>query len=75
MNGPRAAIFNQCVKEFLKHAIPDYLVRGTDIFLLRLSSKKMTTGNTTIAVHCACPVLNHKYVGHITELHLSGHVT
>ena len=35
-------------QEFLKHAIPDYLVRGTDLFSLRLSNKKMTTANTTI---------------------------
>ena len=25
---------------FLKHAIPDYLVRGTDLFSLRLSNKR-----------------------------------
>ena len=37
---------------FLKHAIPDYLVRGTDLFTLRLSNIKMTTANTTIAVWC-----------------------
>ena len=43
------AIFNWCVQwqtsvpqEFLKNAIPDYLVRGTDPFSLRLSNKKMT---------------------------------
>ena len=29
-------------QEFLKHAIPDYLVRGTNLFSLRLSNKKMT---------------------------------
>ena len=38
--------------EFLKHAIPGYLVSGTDLFPLRLSNKKMTTVNTTIAVWC-----------------------
>ena len=32
-------------EELLKHAIPDYLVRGTDLFSLRLS-KKMTAANT-----------------------------
>ena len=26
------------LQEFLKHAFPDYLVRGTDLFSLRLSS-------------------------------------
>ena len=26
------------LQEFLKHAIPDYLVRGTDLFSLRLSN-------------------------------------
>ena len=40
------------LQEFLKHAIPDYLVKGTDIFFLWLSNKKMTTTNTTIAVWC-----------------------
>ena len=39
-------------QEFLKHAIPDYLVRGTNLFSLRLSNNKMTTANTTIAVWC-----------------------
>ena len=27
-----------------------YLVRGTDLFSLRLSNKKTTTANTTIAI-------------------------
>ena len=27
-------------QEFLKHAIPDYLVRGTDLFSLKLSNKQ-----------------------------------
>ena len=30
------------LQEFLKHATPDYLIRGTDLFFLRLSNKKMT---------------------------------
>ena len=33
-------------QESLKHAMPDYLVRGTDLFSLRLSSEKMTRANT-----------------------------
>ena len=33
----------------LKHATPDYLVRGTDLSSLRLWNKKITTANTTIA--------------------------
>ena len=37
---------------FLKHAIPDYLVRGTDLFPLRLSNTKMTTANRTKAIQC-----------------------
>ena len=37
-------------QEFIKHAIPDYLVRGTDLFSLRSSNKKITTANTTITV-------------------------
>ena len=28
-------------QEFLKHAIPDYLVRGTDLFSLTLSNRKI----------------------------------
>ena len=35
----------------VKHVIPGSLVRGTDLFSLRLSSKKMTAANT-IAVQC-----------------------
>ena len=46
-------------QEFLKHAIPDYSVRGTDLFSLRLSTKKMTTDSTTTTVLCECPVLNN----------------
>ena len=37
---------------FLKHAMPDYLVRGTDLFSLRLSNKRMITANTIITVWC-----------------------
>ena len=48
----RPMIFNSVLQEFLKHAIPDYLVRGTDLFSLRLSNKNMTTANTTIAIWC-----------------------
>ena len=52
------AIFSRAVwhtgvpKEFLKRVIPDYLVRGTDLFSLRLSDLKMATANTTVAVNC-----------------------
>ena len=58
-------------QDFLKHAIPDYLVRGTDLFSLRLSNKKMTAANT--ALQWKCPVLNHKYIGHITDVQFTGH--
>ena len=34
------------LQEFVEHAVPDYLCRGTDLFFLRLSNKKMTTANT-----------------------------
>ena len=45
--GPLSQRFSMDVlKEFLKHAVPDYLVRGTDFFPLRLSNKKMTTAST-----------------------------
>ena len=47
----KAVIFNCCATEFLKHAVPVYLVRNTDLFSFRLSNLKMTTTNTTIAVH------------------------
>ena len=37
--------------EVLKHGLTDYLVRGTDLFSLRLSNKsKMMTVNTIIAI-------------------------
>ena len=39
-------------QEFLKHEIPGYLVRDTDLFSLRLSHNKMTTAKTTIAIQC-----------------------
>ena len=42
------------LQEFLKHAIPDYLVRGTDLFSFQLSYKNMTTANTTIGIRCKC---------------------
>ena len=35
-----SAIFNYCAAKFLKHAIPDYLLRGTGLFSLKLSNKK-----------------------------------
>ena len=62
-------------QEFLKHAVTDYLVRSTDFFSLRLSNKRRTTANTTIAVKCECPVLNYKYVSHIVVLHFIGPLT
>ena len=40
------------LQEFLKHAIPDCVVRGTDLFSLRLSNKNNDTANTTIAIQC-----------------------
>ena len=39
-------------QEFWKHAIPDCVVRGTDLFSLRVSDKKMTTANTRRAIQC-----------------------
>ena len=36
----KAVISTAVPQEFLKHAAPDYLVRGTDLFSLRLSNKK-----------------------------------
>ena len=49
---PTSAITTNVSQEFLEHSIPDYLIRGTDLFSLRLSNKNMTTANTTIAVQC-----------------------
>ena len=40
-------------REFLKHAIPDYLVRVSELFFLKLSKKKQkTTANATMEVWC-----------------------
>ena len=39
-------------QEFLKHSVPDYLVRDTDLFSFSLSNEKMTTANATIAAWC-----------------------
>ena len=36
---PRPVIFNGCAAKIFKCAIPDYLVRGTDLFSLRLLKK------------------------------------
>ena len=44
------AIFNCVPQDIFKHAIPDYLVRGTDLSL-RLSNEKMAIANT-IAILC-----------------------
>ena len=67
-------ILTSALQEFLKYATPGSLVRGTDLFSLQLSNKKMTAASTAIAVWCECPVLNHKHTGHIIELHLIGQV-
>ena len=40
------------LREFPKCTVSDYLVRGTDLFSLRLSNKKMATANTTVAIWC-----------------------
>ena len=49
----RAVLFNRStLQEFLKHAIPGHLMRGTDLCRSRSSDKNMTTANTTIAIWC-----------------------
>ena len=48
----KIAIFHWTPREFLKHAIPDDLVKGTHLFSLWLSNKKLTTANTSIAFQC-----------------------
>ena len=58
-------IFNPCATRIFK-TCSTWLVRGTDLFSLRLSYKKTTTANT-IAVWYECPLLNHKYIGHIID--------
>ena len=45
-------IFNRCAARNLKHATPDYFVRGTDLFPLRLPNKPRTTANAAVAVPC-----------------------
>ena len=62
-------------QEFLKHAIPDCLVRGTELFPLDRQKEKKVTVNKTIALWSECSVLNHNYIGHVTDLHLIVHVT
>ena len=47
-----AVICDWCATRFLKHEIPDCLVRSTDLFSLTLSNTKMTIANTTAAVCC-----------------------
>ena len=51
-------------QELFKHAIPDYVVRGTDHFSPRLSNKKMTIANTAITVQCEwikiIPISSHQ---------------
>ena len=74
INSSKAAISNKCATRILKHPTPDYLVRSTELFSLRLSNKKMTAANTTRAVRYECPVFNYKYIRYIIELHLIGHV-
>ena len=54
-------------QKMLKHAVPDYLVRGTDLFSFTLSNKKDDSSQQTRAVWCECPVSNCKYTGHVTE--------
>ena len=49
-SAPKTAISTSVPQEFLKHAVPDYVVRGTHLFSLRFSNKTMTTANTTLAV-------------------------
>ena len=39
-------------QEFFKNAIPDYVVRDTDLISFRLSNKKMTTANTITDIWC-----------------------
>ena len=72
-------------QEFLKHAVPDYLARGTDLYFLRLldKKKKKTTAKATTAIQWERPVLNRKYMScnrvtsdwsrHIIRLHLIGY--
>ena len=62
-------------QEVLKHAIPHYLVRGTALFSLRPSNRKENDNSPhNNSYQCECPVLNHKYIGHIIQLYLIGHV-
>ena len=40
------------LQEFLKHAVPDYLVRSADLFPLRLSNKNDDNNHIIIAIWC-----------------------
>ena len=55
----------------LKHVIPD--CQAGPLTSLRVSDKKVTMANATIANQCKCPVWNHKSISHIIELQLTGH--
>ena len=46
----RQQFSNAVPQVLLKHAVPAYLVRGTDLFSVRLSNKKIITTNTKIAI-------------------------
>ena len=48
----RSAIFNLHAARILKTFSACLLVRGTDLFSLRLSNRRMTIPNTTVAVWC-----------------------
>ena len=54
-------MFNQCATEVLKHVIPDDLVRGTDLFSLKLLKEKITTANSTVGMVCVNQSYTYNY--------------
>ena len=59
----RSAIW--VLQEFLKHAIPDYLVSGSDLFSLRMSKKRMVTALDGVAQWIECQPVNPKVTSSI----------
>ena len=45
-------ISTSALQQFLKHAAPDCVVSGTDLFSLRLSIKNNDTANTARDIQC-----------------------
>ena len=54
-------------QEFLKHAIHNHLVRGTNLFSFTLSNLKTEDSQHNNSCWYECPTSNHKYIGHTSN--------